>query len=61
MIFERYRRHDRDYLEAHKKSPVFLSFREKMAKMQQQGKVKVDGHSFVESNIGFMQRQHVTR
>src|SRR5690242_7862306 len=29
MIFERYRRRGRDYLEVHKQSQVFLAFREK--------------------------------
>ena len=41
-----------DYLEVHRKSPTFLSFRQKMADMSE--KFQMEGHSYLETNIGFI-------
>ena len=51
-IMERYV-NKQAYLEVHKKSSEFLSFREKFQKLINGG-TKVDGESYIESNIGFV-------
>ena len=52
MILERYK--DKDYyLNVHRTSKEFLSFREKFQDMINKG-TKVDGHSYIESGIGFI-------
>jgi hypothetical protein len=41
--------------EVHRTSSEFLKFKEKMNKMVEEGSItKVDGHSYFESNIGFV-------
>lgn len=52
FILERYR-DKQAYLEVHKHSKEFLSFRAKFQEMIDQGAV-VDGHSYIESNYGFV-------
>lgn len=42
------------YLEIHKKTPEFLSFREKVATLQREKGVTLDGNSYIESGIGFV-------
>jgi quinol monooxygenase YgiN len=52
LISERYK--DKEYyLNVHKTSAEFLQFRETFQKMIENGAV-VDGHSYIESGIGFM-------
>jgi quinol monooxygenase YgiN len=51
-ILERYV-NKKAYLEIHKKSNEFLTFREKFQKLINDG-AKVDGESYVETNIGFV-------
>lgn len=52
-ILERYKT-KRDYLEVHRKTEIFLSFREKFQAMITAGLATVDGHSYIESGIGFV-------
>ena len=53
LISERYK--DKDYyLNVHKTSSEFLSFREKFQEMITNKNAVVDGHSYIESGIGFM-------
>ena len=42
------------YLEVHKKSKEFISFRAKLQKMQDDKLVYLEGDSFIESNVGFI-------
>ena len=51
FITERYLTKN-DYLEVHRKSPTFLTFRQKMADMS--STFTMEGHSYIESNIGFI-------
>ena len=52
-IFERYRS-KADYVGAHRSSPAFRDFRPKMKAMQESGKVKVGGQSYLELGVGFV-------
>jgi len=51
-IIERYRTKD-EYLNIHKKSDVFLTFRSQLKTLQDSGKVVISGFSFQESGHGF--------
>lgn len=53
MIFERYINKDA-YLNIHRISKEFISFREKLQAMVQESLVKLDGHSYLESSLGFV-------
>jgi quinol monooxygenase YgiN len=52
MILERYKNKDY-YLNVHKSSKEFLEFRAKLNTLIERGAV-VNGHSYIESNVGFM-------
>ncbi len=52
-ILERYRT-KKAYLEVHRQSKEFLSFREKFQIMIAAGAAVLDGHSYIESGIGFV-------
>ena len=52
-ILERYVDKDNAYLKVHKSSTEFLTFRPKLQAMQDSGKVKVIGHSYQDSGMGF--------
>lgn len=52
VILERYRS-KADYVGAHRRSPAFKEFRPKMRELQDLGKVKVSGSSYVELGLGF--------
>ena len=49
LVFERYVNKEA-YTDFHRKSIDFMNFRAKLSKMD----VKIEGHSYVESNIGFI-------
>jgi len=53
MIMERYRSKD-DYLNIHKTSEAFQTFRAELKKLDEEGKVKIIGHSYNELGIGFV-------
>lgn len=52
-IFERYV-DKAAYLDIHKKSKDFIEFREKLSQMTAAGEVTIDGHSYFETNLGFI-------
>lgn len=52
-ILERYRDKDDAYLKVHRSSVQFQEFRPKLKAMQDAGVVEVDGHSYVDSMVGF--------
>ncbi len=52
-ILERYKTKF-DYLEVHRKGEAFLVFRGKFQELIASGKATLDGHSYIESNIGFV-------
>jgi quinol monooxygenase YgiN len=56
LVLERYRNEDHAYLQVHKSSAPFLKFRPQLAKLQEEGKVTVSGHSYTDSQIGFGDR-----
>lgn len=53
LILERYINKD-EYLKVHKTSKEFLLFREKLAQMQAKGRVAVDGQSYKEFGVGYI-------
>jgi quinol monooxygenase YgiN len=54
LILERYKDKDNAYLQIHKSSQPFLTFRPKLQTMQDKGYVKVTGNSYLDSGIGFV-------
>jgi hypothetical protein len=52
VIIERYRS-KADYVGAHRSSPAFRTFRPRMRALQDKGRVKVGGSSFIELGVGF--------
>ena len=48
MVIERYANKDRDYLETHRKSLEFISWRSRVADWEQKGLVNIIGESFWE-------------
>ena len=53
FILERYTS-KKNYLDVHKKSKEFINFREKLLGMQTKGRVAIDGQSYQETNIGYI-------
>ena len=51
FLLERYRTKN-DYLEVHRKTPEFLSFKENMMKMAES--FEMNGHSYIQSDYGFV-------
>jgi quinol monooxygenase YgiN len=56
LVLERYRNKEHAYLQVHKSSAPFLQFRPQLAKLQDEGKVTLSGHSYTDSQIGFGDR-----
>lgn len=54
-IVERYESKEK-YLNVHKSGKAFLDFRPKLQKLKEEGKVEIDGFSFLESGEGFVSR-----
>ena len=52
-IYERYVNKNA-YLEIHRKSDAFLKFRDLLTSYQSVQEVTIDGHSYLESNLGFV-------
>lgn len=52
-ILERYVDKEEAYLKIHKQSETFLSFRSKLQNMVAEGKVTIEGESYIESDIGY--------
>ena len=57
FILERYLTKKESYLKAHKSSPIFFNFREKLQEMQAEGHVTLDGHSYLETGVGYVSRE----
>jgi quinol monooxygenase YgiN len=53
MIFERYMNKEA-YLNIHRVSKEFLSFREKLQSMVSESLVELNGHSYIESSLGYV-------
>lgn len=51
FITERYKSKN-DFMEVHRKSRVFLTFRQKLSDMS--SSYTMEGHSYIESNVGFI-------
>jgi quinol monooxygenase YgiN len=56
LILERYRNKETAFLQVHRSSAPFQSFRPKLKAMEDQGYVKISGDSFFDSGIGFGDR-----
>lgn len=56
LVLERYRDKEEAYLKVHKSSKPFLEFRPKLGKLQEEGKVVISGHSYIDSMVGFGDR-----
>ena len=56
LILERYRDKENAYLKVHRSSAAFLEFRKKFQSMMDKGQVKISGHSYLDSNVGFGDR-----
>ena len=55
MSLERYKNKDDAFVKKHRSSQKFQEFRAKMAAMQESKKItKVDGHSYIETDLGFV-------
>ena len=54
FILERYKHKQSSYLEIHRHSKPFLVFREQLKQMMDDGRASLDGHSYIESGIGFV-------
>lgn len=59
LVLERYRDKENAYLKVHRSSEPFLNFRPKLTEMQQEGKVSVSGHSYLDAMIGFGDRDTI--
>ena len=57
LIAERYADKENAYLAVHRSSAEFLACRPKLGALQAAGHVAVEGESYVDSGIGFSQRQ----
>jgi quinol monooxygenase YgiN len=57
LILERYINKDHAYLHIHRHSKEFLQFRPKLQALIDEGHVVVSGHSYLDSNLGFIQRE----
>mmetsp|Transcript_4006 Transcript_4006/g.10478 ORF Transcript_4006/g.10478 Transcript_4006/m.10478 type:complete len:174 (-) Transcript_4006:67-588(-) len=56
LVLERYKDKENAYLKVHKTSAPFLQFRSKLQAMIDKGQVKISGHSYLDSTIGFGDR-----
>jgi quinol monooxygenase YgiN len=56
LMLERYTDKENAYLQVHKSSEPFLEFRSKLQKLQEQGHVTIEGHSYLDAGIGFGDR-----
>lgn len=56
LFLERYQDKEVAYLQIHKSSAPFLEFRAKLQAMQEQGHVKISGHSYLDSGIGYVNK-----
>lgn len=57
LILERYRDKDNAYLKIHKGSEPFLAFRPKLKALQDAGHVTVSGESYLDADIGFVEKR----
>jgi len=61
MILERYKDKENAYAKVHKSSEQFLEFRPKLKALQDAGHVTIEGHSYVDTSIGFGDRVSKSR
>ena len=53
VIIERYL-NKQAYADTHRESQMFLAFKQKLKEMDSTGKMHISGHSYRESNVGFI-------
>lgn len=56
LILERYRNKEKAFLEVHRSSEAFKTFRPKLKAMEEAGLVSVAGESYVDTDVGFGDR-----
>eukprot|EP00543_Licmophora_paradoxa_P008861 CAMPEP_0202459502 /NCGR_PEP_ID=MMETSP1360-20130828/36037_1 /ASSEMBLY_ACC=CAM_ASM_000848 /TAXON_ID=515479 /ORGANISM="Licmophora paradoxa, Strain CCMP2313" /LENGTH=112 /DNA_ID=CAMNT_0049080605 /DNA_START=44 /DNA_END=382 /DNA_ORIENTATION=- len=56
MLFERYADKENAFLKIHRSSKAFSDFRPKLKALQEAGHVQLDGHSYLDSMVGFINR-----
>ena len=56
LLLERYQDKEVAYLQVHKSSTLFLEVRSKLQAMQEGGHVRISGHSYLDSGIGYGDR-----
>lgn len=56
LILERYKSKDRSFVDIHRSSIPFQTFRPKLKAMEDQGYVTISGDSYFDSGIGFDDR-----
>ena len=54
LILERYSDKDNAYMEIHRSGTEFLKFRKQLKVMQEAGDVMIDGHSYIETDLGYV-------
>ena len=54
LIMERYKDKEVAYLQVHKSSEPFLTFRPKLQALQDAGRVQISGHSYLDSKVGYI-------
>lgn len=57
LVLERYRDKEVAYLQVHKSSAPFLTFRPKLQAMQEGGHVQISGHSYLDAGVGYTGRR----
>ena len=59
LLVERYIDKDNAFLQIHRSSAQFQEFRPKLQKLIQDNRVKMNGQSYYDSNIGYIGVQHI--
>ena len=54
LMLERYADKDNAYMDIHRSGTEFLKFRKQLKVMQEAGDVMIDGHSYIETDLGYV-------
>ena len=54
LILERYSDKDNAYMDIHRSGTEFLKFRKQLKVIQEAGDVMIDGHSYIETDLGYV-------
>mmetsp|Transcript_14992 Transcript_14992/g.36006 ORF Transcript_14992/g.36006 Transcript_14992/m.36006 type:complete len:122 (+) Transcript_14992:223-588(+) len=54
VVIERYTDKDHGFLEVHRSGKEFLKFRKRLKSMQESGDVRIDGDSYLETDLGYV-------